>query len=85
MTVNKQNITHGIVILWIIFSVGYIAQDLWSDLQTYQVQQAYTAGKEEIIIGIMENADKCEPISLYKGKEQIQIIPTACVQEQVVQ
>lgn len=83
MTITKQTVIIALVSIWIIFSVAYIARDLWGHFQIEQVNRAYQQGKTDTVNAAITQAknEKCEPFSIYTDKEQIQLINVSCLKQ----
>lgn len=83
MTISKQLIIVALVSIWIIFSLVYIARDIWGHFQIEQVSRAYQQGKTDTVNAAIAQAknEKCEPFSIYNDKEEIQLINIKCLQQ----
>lgn len=78
ITLSKKTILQIIVLLWIVFSVVYIAWDIWSDFKHGQIISAYDQGKIDIINSLIERAEECEPITVTGLDKQVEVIATHC-------
>lgn len=67
-----------LILFWIIFSVIYIAWDIWSDFKHGQMVNAYDQGRLDIVSSLIEQAEKCEPITVTGLDKQIEVIATHC-------
>ncbi len=81
----KNKIIFGIVLVWILFSIGYIGYDVWSDFKTKQLaaaqNQAYNQGKTDIVTALYATAEKsCDPISVTNPADgkQLEVINSTC-------
>jgi hypothetical protein len=89
---NKKNnkkpiatISIAILIVWIIFSVVYMANDQWSDFQLVKMQQAYKSGIDDSVRTVIEEADKCSMVPLYDGNQKIDVVSVKCLSQQVAE
>jgi len=73
-----KKILYFLVFLWIIFSVVYIVNDIWSNYKNVQLVQAYNQGKTDTINALIQEAEKCQPFSVYSGEKEIQLIRIGC-------
>lgn len=80
LALSKKTILHILVLLWIIFSVAYIIWDLWSDFKNVQILNAYEQGRIDIINTLMQEAEKCEPIPIFSGEKEIQLVDIDCLE-----
>jgi hypothetical protein len=83
MTLSKKTILYFLVFLWIVFSVVYIAWDIWSDFKNVQILNAYEQGRINTINVLITEAEKCEPVTVTGVEKQISIIGTHCLEEEV--
>lgn len=79
--ITKKSILILLVIVWIVFSAGYIAYDQWQDFKTGQMQVAYQQGLIDSVRTIMNESTKCQPIPLLDGDKQVNIIAVECLQQ----
>jgi len=81
MNFSKKTILHLFIFLWIVFSVVYIAWDLWSDFKNVQMVQVYEQGRIDTISALIQEAEKCEPVLVTGAEKQISIISVHCLTE----
>ncbi len=83
---KKLTMAQIALILWLIFSVIYVVQDLWRD----GVSAAYKAGQQSgaqiaegnMLNGLIQEAQKCQPIAI--GQSGVSMIAVQCLQQQEV-
>ena len=71
-------ILYFLVFLWIIFSIFYIVNDVWSNYKNVQLVQAYNQGRTDTINILIQEAEKCQPFSVYSEEKEIQLIKIGC-------
>lgn len=77
--VNYKKIIGAVVLTaWIIFSIVYIANDKWQDLQTIQIKQAYQQGVSDTVRAVITESAKCAPVSLKDGDKKTEIVAVSC-------
>jgi len=81
VTLSKNIILYFLVLLWIVFSLGYIINDLWSDFKNVQISQAYQRARTEIINQLIQEAEKCQPFSVFSGEKKIKLIKVDCLEK----
>ncbi len=79
MNFSKKTILRLFVFLWIVFSVVYIAWDLWSDFKNAQMFQAYEQGRTDTVSALIQEAEKCEPVLVTGTEKQISVIGVHCL------
>lgn len=80
----------GLIIVWIIFSVVYIAGDIWTDFRNKTMNEVLTTGRQQgseqaflQIINLATNEQtKCNPIPLFQNNEiVVELVNIACLQQ----
>lgn len=81
MTVNftPKTIFCLIVFLWVIFSVVYVVNDIWSNYKYVQLVQAYEQGRQDTINTLIEEAEKCQAIPVFSGEKEITLMSLSCL------
>jgi len=79
MVISKKIILYIVIIIWIVFSLVYIFYDLWSDFKLKKLNQAYQQGSTDTINTLIKQAKNCNPIPIYSGDTQIEVINVDCV------
>ncbi len=88
MKINKKLVLCIISLIWLVFSIGYIAWDLWGDFKAGQMSAAYQNGYAQAIINVAEEANKCAstgvPLNLGNDSEgqpiTVTIVGVSCLQ-----
>jgi len=80
ITLSKKTILHLFVFLWIVFSITYIAWDLWSDFKNIQILNAYERGRTDTINQLIQEAEKCQPFPVFSAEKEIQLISMDCLE-----
>lgn len=87
MKIGKKAIGLVAVSVWILFSIAYIAMDIWGDFQKEQVNAALQSGYQQGVTDTVtqaitqaENA-KCEPFSIYNKDKKIDVINVTCLKQ----
>lgn len=81
LSLSKKTILHFFAFLWVVFSVAYIAWDLWSDFKNVQMFQAYEQGRTDTVSALIQEAEKCEPVLVTGAEKQISVISLHCLTE----
>jgi len=84
INLNKKTIFFLIIILWIGFSVIYIALDLWNDFKFQEINRAFESGRVETINQIIQQTvnRRCEPVRIFNEETEVNLIDMACVQQE---
>ncbi len=75
---TRKTILYVLVFLWMVFSVVYIANDVWSRYKKVQLVQAYEQGRTDIINQLIREAEKCEPIPVFSEGKEINLLKIGC-------
>ena len=78
----KKFVVALLLILWIAFSIFYIARDVWSDFQVDQINNALNQGYATAVNQLYEQAsnEECNPVKLTNGENEMQVINVSCLQ-----
>ena len=82
IVLSKKTILCFLAFLWIVFSVVYIAWDIWSDFKNIQMFNAYEQGRIDTVNTLILEAEKCEPIPVRGTEKQISVIGIHCLTEE---
>ena len=69
------------VIVWMVFSIGYIAYDQWQGFKFSRVQVAYERGISDSVESLIEESKNCQPIPLYDGAKKVEVISVGCLDQ----
>jgi len=75
---TARNIFCLILLFWVVFSVVYIGNDIWSNYKKVQLVESYNQGKADVINYLVLEAEKCEAIPVFSGEKEIQLIGVDC-------
>ena len=81
MSFTQKDILRIVLFLWVVFSVVYIANDIWTNYKDVQLVNAYDQGKVDTVNFLIQEAEKCEEIPVYSGDKEIRLIETSCLEE----
>lgn len=84
ISLSKKTILYLLVFAWVVFSIGYIINDIWGDFKNVQMLNAYEQGRAEAINQLIQEAEKCQPVSVFSTGKQIQLINIDCLEGQGV-
>ena len=82
MKINKATVVFIILIVWTVFSLIYIIVDAWRDFQINQLQQAFNQGSASAITQIFSRTENCQPVNLFSGDQEINLIRTDCLKQE---
>ncbi len=69
-----------ILLLWLVFSAGYVIRDQWLRFQFKQIQTAYQKGITDSIRTIMVQSANCQQVTLQDGDKRVELIATSCLE-----
>ena len=78
-----------VLIVWAVFSIGYIAWNSWNNFKLNQMRTAATQGYQQGIIDVATAANKCEqtgvPLNVGTDKDgkaiTVTIVGVSCLQQ----
>lgn len=68
------------------FSIAYIANDIWSDFKTEQINDALQSGYKQEVAATVNQAmaqaenKECKAFSIYTKDKSVEVINTKCLQ-----
>ena len=80
MKMDKKTL-HIITVLWVVFSVFYIANDQWTNFKEGEMKAAYQRGIADSVMSLMKESAKCEPIVVFAQDEEVKLIPLECLEK----
>jgi hypothetical protein len=89
MKITKTAVALIVLILWAIFSLGYIGITTWNQFKATKMAQAYQQGRSQAFFDIADEVNKCAPtgvpIELGKDKDGkniiVPIVGVSCLQQ----
>jgi predicted negative regulator of RcsB-dependent stress response len=73
-----EGIGQIILAVWIIFSVVFVANNVWQNFQVNQVQQAAGAGYQQAVVDLVKQAETCEAFPINIGETAIELQKVGC-------
>ena len=67
--------------IWIVFSVLYIAQDLWRSGIATSYQLGQQAGAGALVNQTIAQAQNCEAFTVFSDSGRVELINVACLQQ----
>jgi len=71
-----------LVLLWVLFSLGYVFLDQWDHAVNAKLEQAFGGGRKAAVEQIVEMAKQCQPVSLSWNGGQMTLTNPACAANQ---
>ena len=77
---TKKFILKLLLILWLIFSVGYIGWNMWSNFKNALIRQAYQQGVADAVNQLIQEAESsdCKSVRVFNKdqKKDVELINT---------
>lgn len=81
LNLSKKTVGYLLIFVWLVFSIGYIVWDVWTDFKNVQMLNAYQQGVAKTIDQIIQEAEKCQPIPIFSAEKRIQVINVDCLEK----
>lgn len=78
---KKLTTTQVVLMVWIVFSVLYIAQDLWRSGIATSYRLGQQAGAGQLVSQTIAQAQKCEAFTMFSDAGRVELINVACLQQ----
>ncbi len=73
-----QNLGQILLAVWLIFSIVFIGNVVWQNLQVNAQQQAAQAGYQQAIVDLFAQAQTCEAFPINIGENSIELKAVNC-------
>ncbi len=78
----KKIILLTILVVWVLFSTGYIVYLKLNSIYKEKLNQAYNSGIGYSIQTLITELKKCKPVTVYNQEEQVDVISVDCLEKQ---
>ncbi len=78
---TKQLLLKVILVLYVAFSLVYIAVSVWGTFKANVIEKSFTRGRREAILQLIEQSEKCQPVSVFADDKQAQVVNVSCLQQ----
>jgi hypothetical protein len=75
-----KNGVGAVLVLWLVFSIGYIVRDQFLRYHLTRVNQAFQAGVSDSVNKLIAQSEECEPISVFADEKEVNLIAIECLQ-----
>lgn len=82
MKISKTAISFIVLIVWAVFSIGWMCFDNWQDFKNQQLNAAYQQGMAGAVQSIITESEKCAQtgVPLNVGDKKATIVNVTCLQ-----
>lgn len=85
LRMSKQKFVIILLCIMLIASLSYIGVTKYKQGQQVKLQQAYSQGYNQgisdVVSGLYQQTDTCQPINIFVGNLSKQVIDVACLQK----
>ena len=74
-----KRVLNFLLILWIIFSVGYITYDIWEKFRIRIFQAGYQQAIQDSVKAMIKQAEQCRPITLFDKNKKVKLFTSDCL------
>jgi len=82
---RKLSATTWTILAMAVLLLGSMAYIAYGEYEAYKLekdQQIFTAGYNQGIIALYQQTDACQPVGIFVGEQQRQLIDVECLQQQ---
>ena len=76
---RKNSISKVIIIVWMVFSIFYIAYNEWMRFKTIVIQDSYNQGVEDAVAKVIEEAKTCKAFPINVGESKATLVNVDCL------
>ncbi|MFN3302044.1 MAG: hypothetical protein ACK413_03405 [Patescibacteria group bacterium] len=77
-----KRILNLLLVLWVLFSLGYIGWDIFNKFKFRVFQAGYQQALTDSVKSIIQQAEKCQTVSVFEGGKRVDLISINCLQKQ---
>ena len=79
--IRSKKIGQIILVLWVVFSIGYISYDQWNSYKEVALKRAYDSGVKHCVDSLILEAQKpsCDSISISNETETVDVVNIQCL------
>ncbi|MBI4209133.1 MAG: hypothetical protein HY538_05430, partial [Deltaproteobacteria bacterium] len=77
----KQLLLKIVLVLYVVLSLVYISVDAWGSFRTNTIERSFAQGRREAILQLIEQSEKCQPVSVFADEKQAQVVNVTCLQQ----
>jgi len=78
---KKPSISRIILIVWIIFSVCYVAWGEWNRFKMYVMQRSYQQGVADAVSQVITQAKTCKAFPVNIGDNKATLVSVDCLKQ----
>lgn len=71
-----------ILIVWVSFSVLYVAYNEWNRFRVYMMQRSYSRGVEDAVSKVLEESKNCKGFPVNLGQTSVTLVNVECLKQQ---
>ena len=75
---KHHKITHIVLAVYIVLSAGFIGLQTWDYLKGSVYAAGVSDGQTSAVVQLMNEANKCEPFTVFAGEAEIQLQKLEC-------
>ncbi len=78
---TKVSVKKIILIVWVVFSILYVAYNEWSRFSTFVMQQSYSRGIQDAIGKVLEESKNCKGFPINLGDKSVTLVNVECLKQ----
>ena len=71
-----------VLIIWAIFTVGYIINDQVGNFKDNYLKRAYLGGQQDAVNKLITQAETCKTFNVYSGDKKVNLVSVDCLKKQ---
>jgi len=78
---NKFPTKKVILIVWLVFSIGYVAWGEWTRFNVFVMQRSYQQGVADAVGKVIEESKTCKALPINVGENKATLISVDCLKQ----
>ncbi len=79
--VHKFPVKKIILIVWVAFSILYVAYNEWTRFSAYVMQQSYSRGIQDAVGKVLEESKNCKGFPINLGDKSVTLVNVECLKQ----
>ena len=78
---KKINFWRIALILWLVFSVAYVAYGEWTRFKVFVMQNSYNQGVEDAVAKVIDESKNCKGFPVNLGQTSVTLVNVECLKQ----
>ena len=76
---KKFSLPKILLVLWLVFSVAYVAWGEWTRFKVFVMQRSYGQGLQDAVAKVIEESKDCKGFPINLGEQKVTLVNVECL------